>query len=140
MPRQSRVAHKYFHHPALVVGFVNAGDELTKYNGISRRRAAQDATMPAIQFDAQVRNGTIEIPPGHRAEFNGSVHVIVYQQPEVASVSKIDELLANPLHVGGFRPLTRDEANGRDWMRFSLTRMCGCRHSWQAFVAGDVAK
>jgi hypothetical protein len=69
--------------------------------------------MNAIEFDAQVTNGTIEIPAAHRGELSGSVHVIVLPQSPAAQATKIDELLARPLVVPGFRPLTRDAAHER---------------------------
>jgi hypothetical protein len=69
--------------------------------------------MAAIEFEAQVTNGAIEIPPVHRAELQGSVHVIVIPAARAAGHSMIDELLAHPLQVTGFRPLTRDQAHER---------------------------
>jgi len=69
--------------------------------------------MSAVEFDAHITNGTIEIPPSHRAELAGPVHVIVWPQSVPASGTKIDELLTRPLNVPGFRPLTRDEAHER---------------------------
>lgn len=69
--------------------------------------------MAAIEFEAHVTNGMIEIPPVHRAELQGSVHVIVIPEARAVGNTKIDELLANPLQVTGFRPLTRDEAHER---------------------------
>lgn len=70
--------------------------------------------MIAVEFDAQIKNGTIEIPPAHRNELVGSVHVIVLPQSRNADCNMIDRLLANPLKVPGFVPLTRDEVYERD--------------------------
>jgi hypothetical protein len=69
--------------------------------------------MSAIEFDARVTNGTIEIPSAHRGVLQGEVHVIVYPQSNSASHSKIDDLLSHPLAVPGFQRLTRDEAHER---------------------------
>ena len=69
--------------------------------------------MIAIEFDAQVSNGHIEIPSQHRSQLQGTVHVVVFPQPESTGTDKIDELLRNPIHLPGFRPLTRDEAHER---------------------------
>ena len=67
--------------------------------------------MAAVEFDAQIRNGTIEIPAAHLEELQGSVHVVVFPQSQVGATKKIDELIAHPLRVPGFLPLTRDEAH-----------------------------
>jgi len=69
--------------------------------------------MAAIEFDAQVIDDTIKIPAVYEGEVKGHVHVIVFPSPSSGTPTKIDELLANPLQVDGFRPLTRDEAHGR---------------------------
>lgn len=69
--------------------------------------------MAAVEFDAHVANGAIPIPPAHQDHLHGAVHVIVIPRAVSGSVNKIDELLASPLKVDGFRPLTRDEAHER---------------------------
>jgi hypothetical protein len=69
--------------------------------------------VAAIEFDAQITNGSIEIPAAHRGALLGAVHVIVFPQARYAGATKIDELIAHPLQVPGFRPLTRDEAHER---------------------------
>lgn len=67
--------------------------------------------MAAVEFDAHITNGKIEIPPAHQRELAGPVHVIVLPRSPATIATKIDELLAQPLNVPGFRPLTRDEAH-----------------------------
>jgi hypothetical protein len=69
--------------------------------------------MAAIEFDALITNGTIEIPASQRDQLSGPVHVIVLSQCQVANRSKIDELLAHPLSASAFKPLTRQQANER---------------------------
>jgi hypothetical protein len=69
--------------------------------------------MAAIEFDARVSNGNIEIPAAHRSSLQGEVHVIVFPQASGGDAGKIDEWLRHPLRVPGFRPLTRDEAHER---------------------------
>ena len=69
--------------------------------------------MAAIEFDAQITNGTIEIPAAHRQALQGDVHVVIYPQLTPSGESKIDELLRAPLQVSGFRPLTREQAHER---------------------------
>jgi len=69
--------------------------------------------MSPIEFDAQITNGTIEIPTAHRGSLQGDVHVIVFFKDDHGGTSKIDELLRQPLIVPEFHPLTRDEAHER---------------------------
>ena len=69
--------------------------------------------MAAVEFDAHVADGTIPIPPAHHDAIQGSVHVIVIPHAVSGPSTKIDELLANPLKIDGFRPLSRDEAHER---------------------------
>ncbi|MDX1946065.1 MAG: hypothetical protein SFU86_11765 [Pirellulaceae bacterium] len=69
--------------------------------------------MIAVEFETQVTDGKIEIPPAHRDALRGSVRVIVLSNPRQPGPSLIDELLANPLPIPNFQPLTRDEAHER---------------------------
>jgi len=69
--------------------------------------------MAPVEFDAEIANGTIEIPDIHRSELMGPVHVLVYPKGRSGAATKIDELIAHPLNVPGFRPLTRDESHER---------------------------
>ena len=57
-----------------------------------------------------MENGTIQIPPEHREKFKNRVRVILLiEETEETDISLIDELLANPLQIEDFRPLTRQE-------------------------------
>jgi len=69
--------------------------------------------MFPIEFDAQITNGSIEIPPKHRDQLLGAVHVVVFSQGRAGGATKIDELIAHPLQLPAFRLLTRDEAHER---------------------------
>lgn len=70
--------------------------------------------MHTVEFQAMVKNGTIEIPPEHRAEFRDRVRVRLQTlERPVGSRTYLDELIAHPLKLKGFRPLTRDEAHAR---------------------------
>jgi hypothetical protein len=65
--------------------------------------------MNAVEFEADIKNGTIEIPGEYRNDVKGTVRVIVLsfehkQQPDI-----FDRLLAEPLKADHFRPLTREE-------------------------------
>jgi hypothetical protein len=70
--------------------------------------------MDAIEFQAVVKDGAIEIPPEHRQQLSGSVLVTVVPEANDAPREDfIDYLLDHPRRIPGFAPLTRDEAHGR---------------------------
>ena len=70
--------------------------------------------MQIIEFRAKTKNGIIQIP----AEFMGmvaeDVQVILIPQSGEKQLDIIDELMANPLKVDGFKPMTRDESHARN--------------------------
>ena len=65
--------------------------------------------MNAVEFQADIRNGTIEIPVEYRNDVKGTVRVIVLSSEHKQQPDIIDELFAEPLKVDHFRPLTREE-------------------------------
>ena len=70
--------------------------------------------MIAVQFQATVKDGVIEIPAEYRQELKDRVHVIVLSEETIrAHGNLIDQLLDSPIRVSGFHPLTRDEAHAR---------------------------
>ena len=72
--------------------------------------------LNAVEFQAIVKNGMIEIPREYRQRLSQRVRVIVLAEEErkAQPASLIDDLLLNPIKIEGFRPLTRDEAHARD--------------------------
>lgn len=70
--------------------------------------------METIQFRTKIKNGVIEIPKKYQGKFKDSVRVIlVAESTEAKAIHYLDELMAHPLKVKGFRPLTREEAHAR---------------------------
>ena len=65
--------------------------------------------MYAVEFQAKVQNGTIEIPEVYRDRFKERVRVILLAEEEGELVNLIDQLLQRPVKVAGFKPLTREE-------------------------------
>lgn len=65
--------------------------------------------MYAVEFQAQIKNGTIEIPEAYRSRFKERVRVILFAEEESTTVTLIDQLLQHPVKVPGFKPLTREE-------------------------------
>jgi hypothetical protein len=72
--------------------------------------------LQAVEFQAFVTNGMIEIPREYRKRLNQRVRVIVLTEEDHSAqlTTLIDELLLNPIKIEGFTPLTRDEAHARD--------------------------
>lgn len=70
--------------------------------------------MKAIEFQTRVENGAIRIPEKYQGQVNGEVRVVIMIEDRPAESSIIKELLANPLKIPDFKPLTRDEIYERD--------------------------
>ena len=66
--------------------------------------------MYAIEFQTTVKNGSIEIPRQYLRNLTNRVRVILLvEEASKTTVNFIDQLLAHPVRVKGFRPLTREE-------------------------------
>jgi hypothetical protein len=71
--------------------------------------------MQTVEFRTKIKNGVIKIPAKLKGKVSEDVRVILISQNETQSQPDIiDELMANPLKVQGFKPLTRDEAHARN--------------------------
>ena len=71
--------------------------------------------METVQFKTKIKNGVIEIPKKYQGIFKDSVRVIlVAESAKAKAINYLDELMAHPLKVKGFRPLTREEAHARN--------------------------
>jgi len=72
--------------------------------------------LQAVEFQAFVKNGMIEVPREYRKRLSQRVRVIVLAEEDRTAqpTTLIDELLLNPIKIEGFTPLTRDEAHARD--------------------------
>jgi len=70
-------------------------------------------TMIAIEFQARVKDGTIEVPEQYRDQVNGDVRVIVLRTDHQKKSKIIERLLQHPLQDAAFRPLARNEVYDR---------------------------
>ena len=70
--------------------------------------------MHAVEFQAKVKDGAIEIPEEYKSLFKERVRVILLAEEENFTADFIDQLLRNPLRLAGFKPLTRDEIYERN--------------------------
>lgn len=70
--------------------------------------------MYAIEFQTKIENGAIAVPDEYRDQFPNGVRVILLSESESEKTDDfVDQLLANPLNIEGFRPLTRDDIYAR---------------------------
>ena len=65
--------------------------------------------MYAIEFQTRVMNGSIEIPDEFKDKLAGLVRVIVLTKEKAAENDMISRLLASPIKLENFKPLTREE-------------------------------
>jgi hypothetical protein len=71
--------------------------------------------MENVQFKTRIKNGIIEIPKKYQGKFKDSVRVIIVAESSKAKAANyLEELMAHPLKVKGFHPLTREEAHARN--------------------------
>ncbi len=70
--------------------------------------------MYAIEFQATVKDGIIEIPRKYLRNITNRVRVILlFEEASKTTENLIDQLLVHPVRVKGFRPLTREEIYAR---------------------------
>lgn len=65
--------------------------------------------MSAIEFQTDVKDGNITIPEEYRDQLKGSVRVILLTEEGADDFDMVEYLLAHPLSIAGFKPLTREE-------------------------------
>ena len=75
--------------------------------------------MYAIEFQAKIKNGNIEIPEEYQRRLreqggDNAVRVIILTAERETSANFIDQLLANPISTSDFVPFTRDELHERN--------------------------
>jgi hypothetical protein len=65
--------------------------------------------MRAVEFQAKIKNGMIEIPAQYKDKLKEIVRVIILTDESETTTNLIDQLLASPLKVKHFKPLSRVE-------------------------------
>ena len=65
--------------------------------------------MQAVEFQAKIKNGMIEIPAQYKDKLKEIVRVIILTDESETTTNLIDQLLASPLKVKNFKPLSRAE-------------------------------
>ncbi len=74
---------------------------------------AKEKPMYAIEFQTHVKDGTIQIPPQYQDQLQDNVRVIILVEPSSPAHTFIDQLLAQPLRIPDFQPLSREEIYAR---------------------------
>ncbi len=70
--------------------------------------------METVQFRTKIKNGIIEVPKKYQGKFKNSVRVVLISGEKNGKTTNIiEELMAHPLRIKGFKPLTREEAHAR---------------------------
>jgi hypothetical protein len=70
--------------------------------------------METVQFRTRIKDGKIEVPKKYQGKFKDNVRVIlVAESTKAKAANYLDELMAHPVKVKGFRPLSREEAHAR---------------------------
>jgi hypothetical protein len=86
-----------------------SGNYLSLARGRPFLRDPEENAMYAVEFQATIKDGAIEIPEVYRHRFRERVRVILLAEEESTTVNLIDQLLQHPLKVPEFKPFTRDE-------------------------------
>ncbi len=70
--------------------------------------------MYFIEFQTTVKNGIIEIPRRYLRNLTKQVRVVLLvEETSKPTVNLIDQLLAQPVQMKDFRPLTREQVYAR---------------------------
>lgn len=70
--------------------------------------------MAAVEFQATIRDGVIQVPAEYMEQFTDGVRVILMADTSRRPTdTMLDDLLAHPLKMSGFHPMTRDAAHER---------------------------
>jgi hypothetical protein len=65
--------------------------------------------MVAIEFQAQIKDGVIEVPAAYRDQLTETVRVIILTPDRSQGTGILDRLLEAPIDDSTFTPFTRDE-------------------------------
>lgn len=76
--------------------------------------------MYAVEFKTRIKDGIIELPKRFRGTISDTVKVILLKEGNATTAAKpprspdmVEKLLATPLEIREFRPLSRDEIYAR---------------------------
>ncbi len=71
--------------------------------------------MQTVEFQTKIKNGIIHIPARFKGKIADDVQVIlISKSDQISEFDFIEYLMANPLNIKGFKPLSRDDAHARN--------------------------
>jgi hypothetical protein len=66
--------------------------------------------MVTVQFKTKIKNGVIQVPKKYRGKLHDNVRVILKIEDRKGKTKNyLDNLIAHPIKVKGFRPITREQ-------------------------------
>ena len=76
--------------------------------------AVEGKAMYAVEFEATVHNGLIEIPAELRKMLSDQVRVILLaREPQAGKQNRIEQMMDHPLQLADPHPLAREEIYAR---------------------------
>jgi len=70
--------------------------------------------MVTVQFKSKIKNGVIEVPRKYQRKLRDNVRVILKAEtPKSKSKNYLDTLIAHPVKVKKFHPMTREQIYAR---------------------------
>lgn len=70
--------------------------------------------MVTVRFQTRIKDGVIQIPRKYRSKLSDDVRVLIQiESKKSQSVNYIDQLMAQPVMVRKFKPLTREQIYAR---------------------------
>jgi len=70
--------------------------------------------MVTIQFKTKIKNGVIQVPKKYQGKLNANVRVILKtESPKSKTKNYLDKLMAHPVKVKNFHPMTREQLYAR---------------------------
>jgi len=70
--------------------------------------------MVTVQFKSKIKNGVIEVPRKYQGKLRANIRVILKSEtPKVKSRNYLDTLIAHPVKVKKFNPMTREQVYAR---------------------------
>jgi len=70
--------------------------------------------MVTVQFKTKIKNGVIQIPKKYQGKIRDNVYVILKTESvKGKSRNYLDRLMAQPVKVKNFKPMTREQIHAR---------------------------
>lgn len=104
--RQERLPIRDAPLPALPL---SSSHEWQRSNILSTHHKVRRVVGIAIEFQAQIKDGIIEIPEAYRHQITDTVRVIILTNVRPPTTGLLAQLLEQPIHDPDFVPMARDD-------------------------------